>query len=271
MRETSAEDNTLITIFSDSQKALTAIRQPPSQKQNRFLQGQIYYKAEILKANRHTLVCRWTPSNAGIIENKKADLAARNIMEKGGRQVERWSLLEHIKKNLAQVRSTEITKWHESKIQGREVSRRGFYIPWTKAGINPVLRKALKKYAARYYQLKVGHGAVEIYLARMGRIETPQCWWCGEIEQTVGHLYTKCRRWRKARRKLVKKLDKKGIKWQAHVERRWLADLLANEKAVAPLLRFLKAMDVGGREGGREREKEWERRNDQAGEELLGE
>ncbi len=28
--------------------------------------------------------------------------------------------------------------------------------------------------------------------------------------------------------------------------------------------------EVGGREEAREREKEWERRNDQAGEELLG-
>ena len=76
---------------------------------------------------------------------------------------------------------------------------------------------------------------------------------------------------KKARRKLVRELEKEGIKWQAQVERRWLANLLANEKAVAPLLRFLKATDVGGREGAREREKEWERRNDQAGEELLGE
>lgn len=32
----------------------------------------------------------------------------------------------------------------------------------------------------------------------------------------------------------------------------WLADLLANETAVAPLLRFLKTTDVGGREGARE-------------------
>ena len=76
---------------------------------------------------------------------------------------------------------------------------------------------------------------------------------------------------KKARRKLVRKLEKKGIKWQAQVERRWLANLLANKKAVAPVLRFLKATHVGGKKGAREREKEWERRNDQAAEELLGE
>lgn len=44
--------------------------------------------------------------------------------------------------------ATELTKWHETKIEEREVSRSGFYIPWTKAEINPVLGNAPKKYAA---------------------------------------------------------------------------------------------------------------------------
>ena len=100
-----------------------------------------------------------------------------------------------------------------------------------------------------------------------GRI--PECWWCKEVVQSVEHLYTKCRRWRKEQRKLVRELDKEGVLWQAQGERRWLAGLLGNEKAVAPLLRFLKTTDVGGR-GAREREIEWERKNDQAGEDLLG-
>ena len=142
------------------------------------------------------------------------------------------------KKNLAQARSTELTNWHEMKMQEREVSRRGFYIPWTKAEINPVLGNAPKKYAARYYKLEVGHGAVGTYLARIGVIETPKCWWCKEVVQSVEHLYTKCRRWRKEWRKLVRELDKEGVLWQARGERRWLAGLLGNEKAVAPLLRF---------------------------------
>ena len=49
-----------------------------------------------------------------------------------------------------------------------------------------------------------------------------------------------------------------------------LAELLANERAIGPLLEYLKSTEVGGREGGKEREVEWERRDDQAGEELLG-
>lgn len=109
-----------------------------------------------------------------------------------------------------------------------------------------------------------------ICLARIGVIETPECWWCGGAEQSVEHLYAKCRRWRKGRRKVVRELCTESIRWQAQAERRWPADLLANERATKPLLSFLQRTEIGGREGARERELEWERKNDQAGEDLLG-
>lgn len=76
---------------------------------------------------------------------------------------------------------------------------------------------------------------------------------------------------KKTKRNLVRKLEKGGIKWQAQVEKRLLADLLANKKAVVSQLRFLKGIDIGRREEAREQEKEWEQRNNQAREELLGE
>ena len=94
--------------------------------------------------------------------------------------------------------------------------------------------------------------------------------WCKEKIQSVEHLYTKYRRWRKERRKLIRELEEEGVLWQVQGERRWLAGLPGNEKAVAPLPRFLTKTDGGGREGCRERELEWERENDQAGEDLLG-
>lgn len=109
-----------------------------------------------------------------------------------------------------------------------------------------------------------------VFLARIGVIETPRCWWCGGTRQFVEHLYTNCRRWRKERRKLVSELGTEGIEWQIQCERRWLAGLLANENAIASLLRFLMATEIGGREGAKERELEWERRNYQAGEDPLG-
>ena len=69
---------------------------------------------------------------------------------------------------------------------------------------------------------------------------------------------------------MIRRLYTEGVRWQAQAERRWLAELLANERATKPLLRFLQATEIGGREGARERELEWEQKNDQAGEDLLG-
>lgn len=72
--------------------------------------------------------------------------------------------------------------------------------------MDPTFGHAPKKYASRFYQLKVGHTAVGTFLARIGAIETPECWWCGEAEQSVVHLYTRCRRWRKERRKMIREV-----------------------------------------------------------------
>ena len=86
------------------------------------------------------------------------------------------------------MRSKDIAKWHKTETQDREISIRGYYISRTKKGISLILGNASKNYASRYYQLKVGHGAVGTFLARIGVFENPECWWCGE------HLYARCRK-----------------------------------------------------------------------------
>ena len=52
--------------------------------------------------------------------------------------------------------------------------------------------------------------------------------------------------------------------------KKWLAELLANERAVGPLLSYLKDTEVGSREGAAEVTREWRQRGDQEGEEQLG-
>ncbi len=53
-------------------------------------------------------------------------------------------------------------------------------------------------------------------------------------------------------------------------KKKWLAELLANEQAVGPLLVYLKDTEVGSREEAIEKRVEWRRRSDQEGEEQLG-
>lgn len=66
------------------------------------------------------------------------------------------------------------------KKQEREVNRQPsavvvFMSLGQKIASSQILGNAPKKYASRYYQLNVGHGAVGTYLARIGVIETPEC------------------------------------------------------------------------------------------------
>ena len=53
-------------------------------------------------------------------------------------------------------------------------------------------------------------------------------------------------------KKLVRELEKEGVKWQPQVGGRWLAGRLGDGKAVIPLLKFSKT-EIGGRERARER------------------
>ena len=216
----------------DSQKALKAIALPFTSQEDRFLRGLVYQKTEELQLIGYSITFQWIPGHSGLIGNEKADLSAKSRAEKGGKLTERWSSLAYIRKNVTETRTRDLTKWHEMETQDREASRCGYYVLRTKGGISLALGSAPKKYASRYYQLKVGHGAGGTFLVRIGVIQTPRCWWCGTPEQTVEHFYARCRKWRKQRRKLVRELEKEGIRWQPQVERRWLGGLLGNEKAV---------------------------------------
>lgn len=90
--------------------------------------------------------------------------------------------------------------------------------------INPIIRYTPIKYASQYYQLKVGLGAMGTVLAKIAGMETSQDWWCKEPIKFVEHLYTKCRRWKKERRKLVRELEKEGIDGKLKLRRDGLLD-----------------------------------------------
>ena len=135
--------------------------------------------------------------------------------------------------------------------------------PCLKTQIHPLLDKAKKLYASRFYQLKAGHGAIGTFLERIGAVESAECWWCGDGEQSVMQLYTRCQKWRTERQVLKKSLDKIGIRWQREPEIKILAELLANEREVGPLLVYLKDTEVGSRESAVEQTMEWRRRVDQ--------
>jgi len=48
--------------------------------------------------------------------------------------------------------------------------------------------KARKSIAARYWQLKSGHGLMATYQKLIRKREDTKCWWCGHECQTRDHL-----------------------------------------------------------------------------------
>lgn len=230
---------------------------------------QIFKWSKQLHTQGKELILRWIPSHQVIEGNEQAGQAAKEAAANERSQTARWSSLSYVKRKIKEVKEKELGSWHQTANEERELRSRSHYVPRIKPGIQPVLGQAPKKYASRFFQLKVGHGAVGVFLERIGAVETAECWWCGQAEQSVVHLYAKCRKWRKERKVLKKELRELGIGWQARPEMRWLANLLANEQAVKPLLGYLMATEVGGRSVDAEKEAEWEQRADQAGEELF--
>lgn len=93
-----------VTIFCDSQKALKAIQQIDSCNKNRLLRNLIYQNVGKVHCNGHLITIRWIPDHTSLISNKKVDSAARNQVQRRGKQAKRRSLLAymyiHIGKNL---------------------------------------------------------------------------------------------------------------------------------------------------------------------------
>lgn len=194
-RTREVQNASVISIFCDSQTAINNLREDNSFA-GQALKMQIYQKTERLVQK-------------GM--NEKADRAAKEAARGRKIRTARWTSLAHVKRQIMEERKLQIYMWYEQKARERESFKRGFYIPCLKTQIHPLLGKTKKLYASRFYQLKTGHGAIGTFLERIGKLESAECSWCGEAEQSVIHLYTKCRKWRTQRLTLRKDLGKIGI------------------------------------------------------------
>lgn len=95
-----------------------------------------------------------------------------------------------------------------------------------------------KKVYISLFQLKARYSAIDTFLVRIGVIKTPECWWYKETEQPIEHLYIKCRKWRRQKRKLTQSLSVKKINWQDWTDKKGLAKLVADKRALEPILEF---------------------------------
>ena len=160
IKETRNITATPVTVFTDLRAALIKIQKKASAPEGLAVRDLVHQKPKELTTNGHSVTLRWVPGHSKVEGNERANCAAKRAAERGGIETDCWSSLTHVKTELKRTRWAELSAWHQKKAQEREASRRGFYISQAKCGINSTLGEAPKKYAARYYQLKTGHGAI---------------------------------------------------------------------------------------------------------------
>lgn len=114
----------------------------------------------------------------------------------------------------------------------------------TEDKIDKSTKDAKESVAARYLQLKSGHAVTGVHLLRIGKAQDAHCWWCGVIVQSVTHRLLRCRRWRRQRDAMLRRLSSQKVSIS---ERRDRTDLqtLFGARAVTEVLQFLEDTKVG--------------------------
>lgn len=138
---------TTVTVFTDSQTAITKILDPKTRPRGDTVGDLFYQNTYEIRNGGHTLVLRWVLSHSKITDNEKADAVVKEVAYKGGRETDLWSSLTHIKAEPQKTRSAELLICHQSKKEEGEATAQEFYVPQARSGISPILGKVLKKYA----------------------------------------------------------------------------------------------------------------------------
>jgi hypothetical protein len=110
--------------------------------------------------------------------------------------------------------------------------------------LNKHIKDAKKSVAARYLQLKSGHAVTGVHLSRINKVQDARCWWCGGNRQTVAHLMLECRKWRRERDIMLRKLKAKNVTITETRDRRDLETLFGQD-ATIDVLQYTESIEVG--------------------------
>jgi hypothetical protein len=108
------------------------------------------------------------------------------------------------------------------------------------------VKDARKSVASRYLQLKSGHAIIGTHLLRIGKVQDARCWWCSSSRQTVEHVLLECRKWRRERATMIRKLSTKNITISETPDRRNIR-ILFGDNATMDVLEFIEKTEVGKR------------------------
>ena len=114
------------------------------------------------------------------------------------------------------------------------------------ATLDKHVKDARKSVASRYLQLKSGHAITGVHLLRIGKVQDARCWWCSSSRQTVEHVLLECRKWRRERATMIRKLNTKNVAINETPDRRNVR-ILFGDNAAVDVLEFIEKTEVGKR------------------------
>jgi ribonuclease HI len=192
-----------VTILSDSQHALEAIRAGNSARTGRALLRRIAESFYALEERGIDVEFRWVPAHAGVCGNTEADRAAREAAGRDGtltaplaRRIREAAGVIRLVEN---DRKSDLTLFDSEGLPGQYTWKLDQALPG---------RHTLRLYgafsseqASILIQARTGHCRLNQYLSRIGVVEEAKCP-CGIDDETVRHILCVCPLWAVQRKTL---------------------------------------------------------------------
>jgi ribonuclease HI len=220
-------------------------------------------RAEIVTTSRPALVEMQTARQWALPITTDIRRRIQRVEEEGGRVVLTWLSSDNDCDGYeaADDAAERVARQRPKEMRSASMSyvKQAIKEKWkTRRNTNKHVEGARKSVAARYLQLKSGHAVTGVHLLRIDRAQDARCWWCGYSRQTVAHLMLECRKWRRERDAMLRRL--RSDKLTISSRRDWTdVEALFREEATKAVLGFIESTEVGKRlEKGMNKDDLWD-------------
>jgi ribonuclease HI len=200
-----------VTLFSDSQHALEAIKAGNSARTGRALLRRIAESVYALQKKEIEVEFRWVPGHAGVCGNVQADKAAREAANQGGgltalparRIREAMGVIKLIERD----RVIDLDCFDSDGLPGQYTWKLDQALPGRHT--LRLYRGLTSEQASVLIQARTGHCRLNQYMSLIGVVEDAKCR-CGIDDETIRHILCVCPLWAEQRRTLQ---EAAGDRW----------------------------------------------------------